>query len=252
LVMRHALRLEFDVRGPMREAAKQCEADVFLKWYGNTRHELNAEYGPYRRSSVFLALIDAQDRVVGTCRLILPGPAGLKTLTDLTKEPWGLDGVGSAMAAGLDLDKTWDIATLGVRDGLSGYGRMAAAALYHGLILATRANQVSSLVSILDERVRSLLRSLGVATHALPGAGTRPYLGSAASTPVYGHMARSLDAWRRVAPDSYRLIAMGTGLDSVSVPALAAFGLRPNRLSSIDLTDPLPAVPSALLGADVT
>ena len=242
---RPSFRLEFDVRGSLLDAALGCEADVFLKWYGNTGEQLDDEYGPYGGSSVFLALVDDAGEVVGSCRMILPGPAGLKTLSDLSGDPWGVDGSRSAGAARLDLATTWDVATLGVRDGLGEDGRMAAAALYHGLIQATRANEVSALVSILDDRVRSLLRSVGVVTHPLPGASTRPYLGSSASTPVYGRMPQSLNTWRRIAPDAYRLIALGTGLDSVSVPALDAFRLRSERLLSIDLTSPLPVVPSA-------
>lgn len=233
--MSSPLRLVFDVQGSLLDAARACEADVFLAWYGNTAEQLDEEYGGYARSSVFIALADDAGGVAGACRLIVPGPAGLKTLHDMGGEPWHLDGPRSARAAGLDLESTWDVATLGVRDGAGAGGVMAAAALYHGLILATRVNQVSSLVSILDERVRTLLRSVGVITHPLPGATTAPYLGSKASTPVYGKMAHALDTWRRIAPDAFKLIAQGNGLHGVRVPDPAAFVLG-DRV--IDLTEP--------------
>jgi hypothetical protein len=237
------LRLCFDVRGSLLEAARACEAEVFLSWYGNTPEQLDDEYGGYTDSSVFIALADDEGNVAGTCRVIVPGPAGLKTLHDIGGEPWGLDGVRSARAAGLDLTTTWDVATLGVRDGAGAKGVMAAAALYHGLVLATRVNQVSSLVSILDERVRMLLRSVGVVTHPLPGATTAPYLGSKASTPVYGKMVQALDTWRRIAPEAFRLIAHGNGLHGVRVPDPAMFVLG-DRRRVIDVTEPSPLVPA--------
>ena len=243
MASRPSFRLEFDVRGRLLEAARACEADVFWKWYGNSADELDREYGPYDAASAFLALVTDTDAVVGSCRVIVPGPAGLKTVADVSAPPWGVDGLCAAQAARLDLATTWDVATLGVRDGLDGQGRMASAALYHGLIQATRANQVSALVSILDERVRLLLRSVGVVTHPLPGAATRPYLGSSASTPVYGRMPQSLDTWRRIAPEAYRYIALGVGLDAVAVPTLDAFRLRPAQPDPIDLTSPVPVVP---------
>jgi len=250
-VTKPTARLVFDVRGPMLEAVRACEAEVFNKWYGNTREQLEQEYGPFDSSSAFLALVNERSEVMGTCRVIIPGAPGLKTMRDLSAPPWGLDPVRSAGAVGMDLSTTWDVATLGVRPGLVGNGRMAAAALYHGLIQATRANDVSCLVSVLDERVRSLLRSVGVVTHPLPGATTQPYLGSAASTPVYGKMPASLDTWRRIAPEAYRLIAMGTGLDGIDVPSLEQFRLRPRRVPLIDLTEPSTVAASAHLDANV-
>ena len=244
-------RLVFDVRGPLLEAARACEAEVFLQWYGNTREQLDQEYGPFDASSVFLALVDHRSYVIGTCRVIVPGAAGLKTLRDLSAPPWDLDPVRSAEVANVNLSTTWDVATLGVRSGLVGNGKMAAAALYHGLIQATRANDVSCLVSVLDERVRTLLRSVGVVTHPMPGATTEAYLGSAASTPVYGKMPQSLGTWRRIAPEAYRLIAMGSGLDGIDVPDLDQFRLRPRTVPLIDLTDAENVAGSVQLDADV-
>lgn len=231
--MSSRLRLVFDAQGPVLDAARACEAEVFLAWYGNTAEQLAEEYDGY--SSVFIALADDAGDVAGACRLIVPGAAGLKTLHDVGGPPWHLDGPRAARAAGLLLESTWDVATLGVRDGSRAGGVMAAAALYHGLILATRVNEVTSLVSILDERVRSLLRSVGVVTHPLPGATTAPYLGSKASTPVYGKMAQALDTWRRIAPDAFKLIALGNGLHGVSTPDPATFVLG-DRV--IDIREP--------------
>ena len=85
------LRVHFDPQGTLLEEARACESAIFLHWYGNTNEQLAAEYGPYESTSVFVALADG-DRVVGTCRLIIPGPVGLKSVVDAGREPWSVDG----------------------------------------------------------------------------------------------------------------------------------------------------------------
>lgn len=224
--MTNPYRLHFDPRGDLLAAGRDCEAEVFLAWFGNTREQLAEEYGPYDDASVFIVLADEAGDALGACRLIVPGGRGLKTLDDLAGEPWLVDPQRSASAAGLDPSRTWDIATLGVRRGLKATGLLAAAALYHGLILASQVNPFDSIVSVMDDSVRELLVSIGMITHVLPGAGSATYLGSPSSTPVYGHNAAMLDGQRRLAPDAHRLIAQGIGLDGVQVPPAEHFRLR--------------------------
>lgn len=216
--------MHVDPEGDLLESARECEAEVFLRWYGNTRAELDAEYSPYEDSTVFLAIADDEAQVVGAVRLLVPGgPAGLKTLVDVGRDPWGVDGVRSALAAGLDLGSTWEIATLGVRGQDRADGLRLSYALYHGLISVCLANGMTSYVAVLDERVRRLLHSVGLTTRALPGARTAPYLGSPASTPVFTQCAPTLDTQRREMPDAYRLVTLGVGLDGITVPAPEEF-----------------------------
>lgn len=228
-------RLVLDPTGDLLEAARACEADVFLARYGNTRQQLAQEYGPYEGQSVFLALAAPSGAVEAAVRFIVPGPAGLKSLVDVEHEPWGVDAAASADAAGLDLARTWDIATLSVRD-TRAHGVSHVAALYHGIALATRVNGVTATVAVLDIRVRRLLGSVGLHYRTLPGTRVRPYLGSPASVPVYAELADLLDNQRRVDPESYRLFVHGSGLDGVSVPALEAFQLPRDRV--VDLRGP--------------
>ena len=58
--MNALLNLHFNVRGELLEAARECEADVFLQAFGNTRQQLEDEYGPYNDQSVFVAVADDQ------------------------------------------------------------------------------------------------------------------------------------------------------------------------------------------------
>lgn len=230
-----ALRLVLDVDGAWDEQARACEAAVFHAAYGNTRAELDAEYGPYDDDSVFL-VVAAGDDAVGAVRLLPPGgAAGLKTLVELEREPWHVDGARSAAAAGLDLTTTWEVATLGVRRGTGTSTGLLAAALYHGLIAVCRANAMSAYVAVLDERVRRMLGAVGLASRVLPGTSTAPYLGSSASTPVYTVCAPTLDAQRTQFPDAHRLVTLGIGLDGVDVPPLEEFRLSAGRWTARDL-----------------
>ncbi len=51
-----SLRLHFDPGATCLAAARECEAEIFLRAYGNTRDEIADEYGPYEHASVFMAL----------------------------------------------------------------------------------------------------------------------------------------------------------------------------------------------------
>jgi hypothetical protein len=79
-VTKPTARLVFDVRGPMLEAVRACEAEVFHKWYGNTREQLEQEYGPFDSSSAFLALVDERSEVLGTCRVATATTPGRRTV----------------------------------------------------------------------------------------------------------------------------------------------------------------------------
>ena len=228
------LTMHFDVQGALLESALECEAEVFLRWFGNTREELDAEYGAYEPDSVFLAIADEDDEVVAAVRLIAPGTSGFKTLADVGRAPWHVDGLRSAAAVGMDLSSTWEVGTLGVRASHARSGTRLSLALYHGLMTIAQVNHMSSFVAILDERVRRLLSSVGIITRPLPGTSTAEYLGSTASTPVYAHFAPLLDRQRREFPDAYRLVTLGIGLDGIAVPEPAAFVRRP-RPAVLDL-----------------
>lgn len=231
--MNALLNLHFDVRGELLESARQCEEDVFLQAFGNTRSQLDEEYGPYRDQSVFVAISDDDGHVVGACRLITPGSTGLKTLNDVGREPWGVDGLRSARAAGIDPDNAWDIATLGVRRDYRGSKMSVAIGLYHAIVVSTRVNEVGSVTAILDDQIRRILTAADYIMPSLPGTRAAEYLGSPASTPVYGHCAGMVDAQRRMNPDAYRLMSLGIGLDGIAIPEQSAFELR-SRVAAVE------------------
>lgn len=236
VAVRAGHRLVFDPRGSLLRASERCEADVFLARFGNTREQLEEEYGAFADQSLFVSLVDDDD-VIAAARLITPGPAGLKTLVDLSAGPWRVDGAAAARAVGLDLASTWDVATISAR-GKAGRGVLASAALYHGLVLTARANDVSATVAVLDERVRGLLDAVGLFYRPLPGTWAADYLGSAASTPVYAHFGAMLDEQKRTAPEGYRLVTLGIGLDDVQVPPIGRFRRRLIDLRPVSAAQP--------------
>lgn len=211
------LRLVFDPQGDELAAALACEADVFLDTFGNTTEEFELEYGPYESSTGFIAVLQDDGQAVAMTRFIAPGPAGLKSLNDIGRPPWDIDGLRSARAAGVDPDRTWDIATIAVRPG-AGRGGLCAGALYHGIISAAYANDIDYLVMIMDVNARKLLTALGMHTQTLPGTHTAQYLGSVASTPIWADFDRGLEQQRIESPDAYRLVRQGIGLDGIALP----------------------------------
>jgi hypothetical protein len=222
------LRLLFRPEGELLERARACEADVFLRAYGNTEADFAAEYGPYDAASHFIALADGDDDVIGACRLISPSPAGLKTVNDVNRPPWGIDGKRAVRAAGADPDVAWDVATIAVRQ-IRGLTPLASAALYHGLVLATRANAVRWIVMMLDERARRLLAMAGFVARPIPGTAPAEYLGSGATTPLVGDVAAMIDNQRRGNPDAYRLMSLGAGLDGIEIPPPDDWIVRDSR-----------------------
>lgn len=223
------LRLVFNPTGRLLAAARACEAEIFLQTYGNSLEELQAEYSRYEDASVFIALADPDDKVIGVCRLIMPNPAGFKSLNDLAHAPWHVDGERSARAAGVDLESAWDFATVGVRADAGSARMFAAVALYHAVLKAGQANGIESVLMIMDDRALQLISACGITTHRLPATKSAPYLGSAASTPVYGNFAEMLDTARRTNPDAFRLVGQGIGLDGVTVPGVEEFMLPERR-----------------------
>jgi hypothetical protein len=219
-------RVEFNPQGERREAARACEAEVFLNRFGNTAEQMIEEYGPYEHTSVFLTVTDPDDAVVAAARFITPGPAGLKTLNDVARAPWHTNGIVAAAAAGIDLTATWDVATISVRRHRAFFNTRLSAALYHGISLALRANKLHATVAILDTAVRGMHGRLGITYRALPDTVAAPYLGSPSSTPVYAFFDEQMCILRQLRPDRHSLFALGVGLEDIAVPPLDDFRLR--------------------------
>ena len=177
---------------------------------------MEREYGPYDAHSIFLTVVDQQDRLpAGVLRAVHHNvETGHKTVNDLHR------------VFGADFDRLWldigfprsekmlDVGTLAVRE--SYRGRTPVSGILYALLhqQALQAG-VEHLVAVLDETVLGLLTALGVPFE--PIAGTRPfsYMGSSKSISC---IARVADCGPGVLAKlgerdpTARLLALGEGL----------------------------------------
>jgi hypothetical protein len=214
-------RLEF-VQGKPDPELPACEAEVLGERYGDSAESLDNAYGAYADTTVWLAVLDRSERVLGWGRLLMPGPLPEKTLADAARPPWNLESKHVAASVGLDTDSCWDVATIGIRQGLGRQGAAVSAALYHGLIVSTRVNGADWILAMLNVRVRRLLDAVGLVMHTLPGAWPDVYMGAPGFLPVYADTGRAVAEQRRTHPEAYRRIALGA-IDGVEIPPAYAF-----------------------------
>ena len=208
---------------PGAQLARHVEQLVFLETFGNTAELLAKEYGPYDDASIFLCVVDHLRALpAGVMRIIRPSTAGFKTMHDV--EPvWGEPMATMAARTGLCIDpsRTWDIATLAVAPEYRGKATMGLVSmgLYQGLALAAPRCGIEWLVAVLDMPVLRMIRwKLRMPMAGFSGVAPRPYLGSAASLPVWCNVA---DTERRIAttdPDVHALYFQGAGMEMAVRP----------------------------------
>jgi hypothetical protein len=200
------------------ELGRCVEREVFLEAFGNTPEQLGEEYGPYERSSFFICVIDQRrGRPAGVMRVLQPSSRGFKSLNDIGPV-WGEPAAALIERVGLalDLDRTWDIATLAIADEYRGKAArgLVSMGLYQTLTLAARYCGVEWFVAILDMPVLRMLRwKLRMIFAGFDGLPPLSYLGSAASIPAWCSV---VDAERRLAeedPDLHAILVEGDGLE---------------------------------------
>lgn len=180
---------------PGAELGRMVERSVFAESFGDSEHLLTTEYSPYEATSVFICVIDHRRMLpVGTVRLILPGPAGLKSLQDIPRD-WGVPVHTALDSADIrpEPGTTWDIATLAVAAGYRN-GTLSTA-LFQGIGTLSALSGCEWYVSILDIAALRLVQlRTGRTFSRFPCLSPKRYLGSLASLPVWSdftaHMAK--------------------------------------------------------------
>jgi hypothetical protein len=205
------------------ELARHVERQVFYEFFKNTPELLDAEYGRYEESTLFVCVLDHRRRVpAGVIRLVLPSPAGLKSLADI-ESVWGhrLDDVLKRTNLTLDSARVWDVATLAVDSEYRGRATdgLVSLALYQTVAqLALRAS-VRWVVTILDVAVLKLIQeATSHAFQGFAGLGPLPYLDSPASLPVYCDLDAYFPRLERADPSMYEILAEGKGLEAAVRP----------------------------------
>lgn len=202
-----------DGKSEAAQLGRSLEATVFLEFFSNDEDTMQKAYRPYEEYSRFLLVIDqANNLAVGVMRLVDNSPNGLKSLQDLQHEPWNKplakifaeNDIKPAM-----LDKTWDIATLAVRDGYRGKSEVSSA-LYHGLYQSSVALGKTEWVAILDDNVMELLEKFSLFFSKYKDVAPGSYLDSPSSTPVYANVHQMVEVRMRNADfGSYEYLALG-------------------------------------------
>jgi hypothetical protein len=205
---------------PGAALARHVEREVFEEAFGNSPLLLAEEYGPYESASVFFCVIDHLRRLpAGAARVILPSPAGLKSVNDV-KRFWGTD--LAAVSPTWTATNTWDVATLAVSAEYRGKGArgMVSSSLYQGICTSGRLVGVEHFITILDVPVLRLLQwQMGRGFTSFDGVAATSYLGSEASLPVWAELAD----WHRRLTESdeatAKMLFEGQGLEaSVASP----------------------------------
>jgi hypothetical protein len=208
---------------PGAELGRHVERTVFLETFGNSAELLAQEYAPYEDASAFICVIDHLRRLpAGVMRVLLPSPAGFKSLNDL--EPWWGEPAGVIIertGLAMDMDKTWDIATLAVISDYRGKATMGLVSigLYQTLTMAALRSEIDWFVAILDMPAYRMIRwKLRMIFTGYEGVPAKPYLGTPANMPVWCHVSECNQRLAVADPTLHELLVGGTGLEPAIRP----------------------------------
>jgi hypothetical protein len=209
---------------PAAEIVRTIEREVFLEYFDNTAEMLAAEYDPYEAASVYVCVLDHRREVVaGGMRLILPSPAGLKTLDDLGRT-WDQRPHEVMARTGLELParQVWDIATIAVSPDYRGASTdgLISLSLYQGVIQLALQRNVRWVLAILDLIVLDLIQTTTGRPFS-PFVGVEPmnYLDSPSSLPVWCDLQDYGQRLSITDPVMHEILFLGRGLEAaVSLP----------------------------------
>jgi hypothetical protein len=194
--------------------ARHVERKVFAEAFDLDRHAIAAEYDPYDPATLFLCVLDHRRLVpAGTMRLVLPGLGRTKSVDEIARS-WHqpVDEVLQRTGIALDLDRTWDIATLMVdseyRTGLVSH------ALHQAASTTSARWGIRWYVTVLDVAVLRLLQvQLRRPFSHYRGVEPIDYEGSL-SVPVYSDAVEYQTRLRAERPELYETIYQGRNLEA--------------------------------------
>lgn len=213
----------FVAKDERSKLARYVETAVFDEFFGNSVELLDAEYGPYERSTFFFCVIDHhRRRPAGMLRIILPSSTGSKSLADLESH-WHrpLDQAIAQLGDDDRLLRVWDVATIAVTHDYRRHATqgLVSLALYQALCHSVAACRVAYVVTILDLVVLDMIQQVShQAYHPLAGAEPVSYLDSPSSLPVFCDVSSYMPYLREKDPASYELLVEGHGLEEAVAP----------------------------------
>ena len=198
--------------------ARTLETQVFWDAYDESPEVQEDEFRRYEAASFFFCIIDHRRHVpAGMMRVIVPSPHGLKSLNDIERmwdEP--AEEAIARTGMGLEVAKTWDVATMAIAEGYRGKAAkgLVSLALYQSLTVAALHCGVEWFVAVFDLAVFRLVRwKLRLIFAGYDGLGAGKYLGSDAAIAAWCDV---LASERRLAEEDRELHAIltrGEGLE---------------------------------------
>lgn len=205
---------------PASELGRAVEREVFFEFFGNTPELMDAEYDPYESASLFLVVVDhLRRKPAGVIRMLLPSPAGFKTLHDIEKH-WGqpLDEVLARTGVDFDLESLWDVGTLAVGREYRGEATqgLVTLGLYQGMDMLTTVVDVKFGVAILDLVVfDNVQKSFHRPFSPFPGLEPMRYLDSPSSLPIWIDIREYRARLAMIDADLYEVLYAGKGFEAM-------------------------------------
>jgi hypothetical protein len=208
---------------PGAELGRAIERQVFLEYFGNSRELLANEYDPYEPGSMFYCVIDHRRMTpAGVMRMMLPSPAGQKTLVDVERV-WDRSGTQlfASIGANPDSARIWDVSTLAVAADYRGEKTegLISLALYQALFQGALPFRVDYFVTVLDLVVLDLIQKrMGRPLSHFGDVEPRTYLDSPESMPVYIDIPDYGRRLRESHPPIHGILFENTGLEAAVAP----------------------------------
>lgn len=201
--------------GPVADMGREVENAVFLEAFGNTLDVMQAEYTPYDPQSTFIVIRErATGRPASVGRLIVDGPAGMKSLVDLGNEPWNAspEEVLALTGKRISMDELADAATVAT---LRAHRGVVSLALYQSIYQIMLRSGIRYLVAIQDTKVhRNMSRMLPGSFRPIPDLEQAEYLG-VHSVPAWADVSEAEETMKEKAPQLYAMVIGGQGLEDI-------------------------------------
>jgi hypothetical protein len=205
---------------PASELARSVEREVFYEFFGNTPDLLHKEYDPYESASLFLLMVDhLRRKPAAVLRMLLPSPAGFKSLNDIeTYWDQPVDDVLARTGLELDYDSLWDVATLAVGREYRGEATqgLVTLGLYQGMDMLSTLVDLKHGIAILDLIVYdNVQKSFHRPFRPFTGLEPMRYLDSPSSLPIWCDIREYRARLAMLDADLYEVLYAGKGFEAM-------------------------------------
>lgn len=185
------ITVELGPGSPFANIGRYIEGVVFQEAFKNDAQALAGAYLPYEDSSRFFVSFDRMESVpTGVLRVIGNSSAGLMTLNDAEKKPFGISKQSVVKEHDItDFDKVWDVGTVAVLpEHRHGQGPVSIQ-LFRAMYVSALNHDIEHLVSMVDDKLLKKLKGvLGIPFGPLAGSKPGLYMGSKKTHPVHGEV----------------------------------------------------------------